>query len=270
MLLRLKRSRNDDVRETITLRCEEIASPRGDRTFCFRRLNTAESPYSVNLEPLLRVSQQRLEPGCDLHKGSHAKVCVGPKCAHHSVVKLPDTLVRGLQRRVETSIAIRHRMRCAKISLLRLKNEAARGAVLIDASTDSALRCEDNCVYDLFAENDEDDFSPEGFWQGTCWGSPSLAEREESHDWEMVAAPPREMWETVMLDHEAPGYATVRRLNDDTEHVVVDGEYPEGLDNYIYYDHRCDDEYDSNADDLDHLDYPDESSSGDEGYRDVC
>jgi hypothetical protein len=102
----------------------------------------------------------------------------------------------------------------------------------------------------------------------------SLAKQEQSREkrkreamrqagiCELVSVPARNEWVTFE-DMDA-----LRAQPSNASHpLVLDDDRPTGMDNYVYYDHRHDDEYDSNAEDHEACDYPDESDSDvDAGY----
>ncbi len=76
-----------------------------------------------------------------------------------------------------------------------------------------------------------------------------------AHVLELVNLPRPNEW--VMYADER-GVAVV---NGDAPQLTPDNGMPEGADNYIYYDHRHDDEYDSNAEDCAANEYPEEADT---------
>lgn len=203
---------------------------------------------------------------------------------------------RDFLRRQQHAIAARSALRCQRIGECR-----GTGSVCIDVTVvggeEEGGGARDE-VYDLYVlrdvgsdeewENDSDEV--EGgktclaFDDGEdefCFDSVDKQAQHLHHDrrrrrdlhaahvLELVNLPRPNEW--VMYADEC-GMAVVN--SSDAPQLTPDNGMPEGADNYVYYDHRHDDEYDSNAEDFAANEYPeeadtDESSGGEHhGCRD--
>lgn len=197
-----------------------------------------------------------------------------------SVKAIPDPQQiadRSLQRSLRHAREYRDGLRCERIGRLRGVN-----ALCIDATAFFDASCADSdFVYDLFVIDDndnnfdavdtrcdelidesllfddsDDEFS---FDRKTLHRRVDKYQRRTlSHAGAMehyVQVPDRTAW----IDYGDSDGLVVEASSGPV--LVVDDAAPEGIDNYVYFDHRGDDEYDSNAEDHNGNEYPEDEMS---------
>jgi hypothetical protein len=258
LFLRVKRQRGDggDELQQELIRCSGLVS---DKTLRFMRVTVgAASPSLAHPSTIAQpfMSPHYPSPPKKTSSSDHARDAteVARPASHSSAKRLPtadDVASRDMERRQLHAVELRRSLRCRKVQRLR------GGIRLIDLAAgdgdDEACCCWD--LYQRLSESGSDDDCPNEAADDESFGLSKLriAPRERSRvdskerrgDADVIFAidslPDESMWEF-----------------DDFEDVL-EGEVPAGYDNYVQYDHRHDDEYDSNAEDHPDNDYPDDS-----------
>ena len=290
IFLRVKRPRNDHAHASegeglepqAVITCSGLVA---DKKLRFQRITTGAPEANLALPSPFAASARGAEksavatslrnPSSHSAEETHGSESKHRLDSHYSAKRVPPiatVLERELERRQSRGIELRRELRCKKVQRLR------GGIQLIDTSVVAAAHGNDeqeaeNCCWDLYqcigdaeglcgVDVDEDDF---GFGEMSIDGAVSRGERGRLHrtgrGWEDAEAhqlcynifgiPDESMWEF-----------------DDFVDVLDDEAAPEGYDNYVYFDHRHDDEYDSNAEDHPDNDYPDNDDDGDDRVDD--